>query len=491
MLASCLALMLALTANRVALAQTTTTPAASTPYLRTVRRYADTLLERGRDTYGPIKTHLILSALDRDTLAPLTTRPAAPGGIRESDRPGAADRPLAGANPQLDENLYRVLYTLSEIAGESRYADAADTSLAWFLKNTASPVTHLLPWGEHLAWDTLADEAVTGIREPVHEFARPWILWDRCFQLAPAPSRRFALALWEHQISDHSTGAFDRHAYFNKLDKRTGRDFPRHAGFYIRTWAAAYAHTQDATFLDAIETVVARYESKRHPRTGLINAWADEPNAWPTSELSLAIDCHAAAGRVPDPLASRLRQFAAREDETFLQLPHEPATKGFVYNVRRDSGQPESSRWPGHSSLWGAKYGAAPTGMIAMMCLERDHQTNHPAYRKLIVASADAYLRASPPPDHDLWPMTLGHAISTELAAYRITCEEKYLAHARQLADRSIELFWEDRALPRASSKTHHYEAITGADTLALALLELHAALHPGAHAIPRNTIDR
>ena len=33
-------------------------------------------------------------------------------------------------------------------------------------------------------------------------------------------------------------------------------DFPRHAGFFIRTWADAYAHTKNETFLEAIATVL-------------------------------------------------------------------------------------------------------------------------------------------------------------------------------------------------------------------------------------------
>src|SRR5688500_13452644 len=91
-------------------------------FLHVVRRYADTMVERGRDTYGPQKSGLLLSALDRTTLAPLNVRPAAPGGIRRGDRPGRAWTAMNGANPQLDQNLLRILYTLTEITGERRYA---------------------------------------------------------------------------------------------------------------------------------------------------------------------------------------------------------------------------------------------------------------------------------------------------------------------------------------------------------------------------------
>jgi hypothetical protein len=55
----------------------------------------------------------------------------------------------------------------------------------------------------------------------------------------------------------------------------------------------------------------------------------------------------------------------------------------------------------------------------------------------------------------------------------------------------AVEIFWQDKALPRASQHTGHYETITGCDSLALALLEIHAATHGLSDRIPANTIDR
>src|SRR5687767_13293423 len=158
---------------------------ATNDFLQVVRRYADTMIERGRDAYGPQKSGLILSALDRTTLAPLKVRPAAPGGIRRGDRPGRPWSAMTGANPQLDQNLLRVLYALGEITGDARYAGAADEELSWFFRNALSPRTHLLPWGEHLSWDVMLDQVTSGGDELMHEFARPWVLWDRSFALAP------------------------------------------------------------------------------------------------------------------------------------------------------------------------------------------------------------------------------------------------------------------------------------------------------------------
>ena len=55
----------------------------------------------------------------------------------------------------------------------------------------------------------------------------------------------------------------------------------------------------------------------------------------------------------------------------------------------------------------------------------------------------------------------------------------------------AVDLFWQDSPLPRASLRMGHYETITGCDSLALALLEFHAAANGLTNRIPSNTIDR
>ena len=58
-----------------------------------------------------------------------------------------------------------------------------------------------------------------------------------------------------------------------------------------------------------------------------------------------------------------------------------------------------------------------------------------------------------------------------------VCLQSGYLEQARKLADQAIQIFFEGGDLPRVSSrpktKAGHYEAITGADTLVLALAEL------------------
>jgi hypothetical protein len=196
---------------------------------------------------------------------------------------------------------------------------------------------------------------------------------------------------------------------------------------------------------------------------------------------------------LPQELADRLRGFADREDKLFLSLPHDPADKGFMTIVCRDTGKPDgTTRWgPTETVLWGSAYGRLTTARIAMMCIERYVQTNNTKYRDLVYEAADGYFKFSPPEDADIWPMDFGHVISLEMVAFRWTGKEKYLARARQLAKLAVETFWQDNPLPRASTKTDHYESVTAPDSLALALLEVYAMDHHLPVRIPANTIDR
>jgi hypothetical protein len=434
-------------------------------FLDVVRRYADAMIEHGRDTYGEKKSWLFLSALDRLNLKPLAVRPEPPGGIRRGDRAGLPWLELVGANPQTDQNLLRVLYTLTKITGVKLYSQAADHEIEWFFNNTQSPVTGLLPWGEHLSWHVMLDKPISSGTEYNHEFARPWVLWDKSFEMAPEASKQFALGLWNHQIANQKTGGFDRHAPYDRHGPVDGKDFARHGGFYIQTWAYAYKHTKDQTFLSAIETILSRFERKRRNKDGSMLATIGP------------LDVHTASLIVPEPLASRLHKFADAEDQLILE------------DLRKQHGQSDG-KWT-FKPTWQAGYSSGITAGWAMFGLARYQQVQKKEYKELVIKVADAYLDTLPDEEVDVWPMSFGHIISAQVAAYKFTKRDVYLEQACRFARMAVDMFWQDNPLPKASFKTGHYETITGADSLALALLEVHAATNNLKVYIPPNTIDR
>jgi len=82
--------------------------------------------------------------------------------------------------------------------------------------------------------------------------------------------------------------------------------------------------------------------------------------------------------------------------------------------------------------------------------------------------------------------------ISARSSRRRENARQKYYARAPKLGAISGQSFFAGNPLPRASLKSDHYESVTGADTLALALAELHlSVLHITAVRTPPNTIDR
>jgi hypothetical protein len=434
-LRQCLALLLGLAASSAGAAEIPKAAVPSSPYIGVVYRYADAMIERGRDTYGPQKTGLFLSALDRATMSPLTNRPVAPDGIRKSGRVSPEGGPLAGANPYHDGNLLRLLYMLSELSAKPRYREAADAELKWLLKNA----------GGLTAWDVIKDEPVVTFG---HESFRPWMLWDRCFDLAPEIGAKLI----------YSAGG-------------PGGESAREAGFHLRTLAVAQARTRDQQFARTIEGLLKSIE-------GSIGT----TNSSVADMLSLAIDCDGAAHRVSEPLALRLRALANRIDETFCAMPHDlEASGGFITDPMAGSAR---------SPLW--KPEKKTTAQLGMMCVSRYDNTANVSYRDLVHSAADAYLNSLPGENEDTWPSTFGQAISLELAAWRSTANARYLTRARALADFAMQRFFDAGPLPRASLESGHYETITGADTLALALAELHLqVLHITAVRCPPNTIDR
>lgn len=452
--------------------------------LKTVIAYTDALIEHGRDSYGSETSPLFATTLDRANLRlfPVQEIAALQAIPRESWGIRSTDRMLTGANPMHDENLYQVLYALTDITGNQRYAAEADNTLRWFFEHCQSPVTGLMAWGEHIGWDFYTETIIDSRMGTTHEFYRPWVLWDRSYAVAPEACTRFAKGVWEHQIGDPSSGNFSRHAKWDRHEPHTNSEYPRHGGFYIATWAKAFQQTRDPVFIDAIQTLLNYFERRRNPYSGAIPAESHERSQgkmmWPPSNLSLAIDLWDGAENVPEPLATAMRDSAAKTDRVFLALPHDldPGGRGFIRTAGTEQLDviSDSDAWRGYSRRWETGYGEQTDAVIANLCLLRYRQIHDDRYKQLIEASARRYLTDEPGTDFPLYPGTFGDVVWHLLGAYELTQDAQYLARAEFFARKAVSLFWPDASpLPRATNQHDHYEAVTRADTLAMALLQL------------------
>jgi len=457
-------------------------------YLQIVKAYADTLLAKGRDHYGKEHSPLFATTLDRRTLEifdeadlerlwQIRLKDWENWGVRNRDRM------MTGANPMHDQNLYQILYALTDITGDKRYAREADKTVKWFFEHCQSPTTGLMAWGEHMGWDFRTETLIKWKKGShhggsmqeynTHEFYRPWVLWERSFEVAPEACARFARGLWEHQIADHNTGNFSRHANYEMHQTFTNSEYPRHGGYYIATWAHAYSHTKDPIFAKAIETLVDYFDGRRSPRSDAFPAESAERSGgkalWTVSNLMYAICVWEGADYMPEKLGWKMRQSALRTDRAFFKLAHDlkRGGKGFVGNANVDTLEPNPRG--GYTSGWGH-------AGTANVCYYRYGQVKLGEYRKLVLGAAGLYLDGEPEIKSALHPGTLGSVIYLMLGAYELTGEKRYLERADHFAQRAVELFFDDSsALPKATSKHDHYEAVTGGDTLMMSLLKLWA----------------
>ena len=184
--------------------------------------------------------------------------------------------------------------------------------------------------------------------------------------------------LWDHQIAGKENGLYSRHDSYDKHNPGKGSEYPRHGGFYIATWAAAYEHTKDTVFLEAIEQLVDSFEDRRNKKTGALMAETQSPNLmWPQSSLSLAVDLWESAEKVPRALGNKMLSCAEKPDKVFLNIKHDlsPGGKGFMIHAitstlepgRLRLGKPDDSRRH-YSDIWATSYGNATDAQIAMQC---------------------------------------------------------------------------------------------------------------------------
>jgi poly(beta-D-mannuronate) lyase len=461
-------------------------------YLSVVKQYAELMMKDSRDNYGDERTPLFASVLNRKTLK---IDPA----LESVEIPGVRirDRSITGANLIHDIDLYQILYQITAITGEKKYANEADSALAYFLENSQSEATGLFCWGEHLYWDFLSEDCGYYPDYDFHEATR-WPFWDKAYQLAPEACWKFAISEWDNQINDQATGDFSRHARYSKRETFSGFDFPRYAGQMMERWADAYNRPENQNrsrkkeLLTAVEVLFNRMtENQKLSRSGLLIAGratqGDHINVvWLTSNLELARCLEEAAPVMPAELAKQMRAFALKQDRDFLNAPHklDSIGGGFAVTLHAETGRPRTrSMNKPYTSTWSSGYGYGTHAEVANICylrfkkLRDEHPDMAEQYRQLILKAAQQYLISSPDTSELLKPNEFSNAVELMLNGYDLTEEKKYLNRAAYFANQGIDLFLDDDCpLPKATNRNEHYESVTGGPSFMHQLLELHVA---------------
>jgi hypothetical protein len=462
-------------------------------FLSIAVNYADFMVQHGRDVYGREQSPLFASAINRSTMK-LDPGLAAIeiAGVRERDRS------LSGANVIHDTDLFRLLYSLSDLTGEGSYRTEALEALKFFFENGQSEVTGLMCWGEHLYWDFLNEDCGFAPDYDFHE-TKAWPFWEEAYRVAPEASWSFAIGEWDHQIHDKQSGDFSRHARWTCHETFSGFEFPRYAGQMMERWAYAYERPENIhqerrdELLVAIEVLFNRMkENMRLTESGYLPAGrssqGDHKNlVWLTSNLELA-RCLEMSAPIMDPMVTEeMRSFALKQDDDFLHAPHQldSADGGFAVTLHAQSGLPrERSMNKPYTTTWSSGYGYGTHAGTAIVCFQRykalkdRYPARAGAYQDLILKAAGKYLVSVPDESDLLKPAEFAAVVELMLLSFDLTGTQAFLDRALFFGRMGIGLFFEEgNPLPRASNRDSHYESITGGPDFIFQLLQVHQEL--------------
>ncbi|MCF7838304.1 MAG: hypothetical protein K9N49_06705, partial [Candidatus Marinimicrobia bacterium] len=422
-------------------------------------------------------------------------------GARKPHSPwaAAADRMPDAANVAHDERLYSLLYRLSEVTGEQKYAAAADEALRFFWLNCQDPNTGLMAWGEHLGWHLPGGTwMTTHDRRRNHELWTAWPHFERSYALGDdvtAAINRFAQGSWRYQVGDHERALWCRHCHVDSYPNtaRTGSEYPRLIGQMGSHWARAYAHSTDEEFraemLRALDSMISNSLARRTPH-GAVTAGTSERNRqfiWVAQNVRAAAMLHENVLPVVEgELREKVQEFIRSQRDFVLAALDHPLTpdRGFIGHANAETLESDhhGGQASGDTGLW------TGTAGFALELLDFDQTADDPEVRALALAGAALYLADELPefPEERFLPLQMAQVIELMLRAYALTGDEHYLARAERFGHDAQALFFDGRSpLPtvlalnaygRQRRAERVYETVTGGDDLMYALLQLHLA---------------
>ena len=240
-------------------------------YLKAVRDFADTVVDKGRDTYGQEHTPLFVDGLHGVSLKPV---------IWKKDGQSWVLSNFASQQP-----LIRLLDGLSALTNDPAYRQTAVEATDYALKHLQSR-SGLLYWGGHLAWDLQTERAV-GQYAGIHEMKSHQPYYRFMWEVNPESTRKLMGAVWATHILDWSLLDYNRHANTEKpaepqWDHAFAADievpFPAKGSnlsfanvtpplIHSGTLLAALDKNEDA--LKWTRRLAYRWQQAKHPETGL------------------------------------------------------------------------------------------------------------------------------------------------------------------------------------------------------------------------------
>ena len=474
------------------------------PWRSYVTTCLDTLIERGTDRYGKVKTPMFMAILDVRTHASPQRPPLLDAAVRTEGRPDHGRRSPAGSNLWHDMATVRALYRVSEVTGAAKYAKAADAYIKAFLKRSVKP-NGMFAWGSHIYYNAFKDRpGGDGAGRGPHEILIKHPDWGALYRVDPAAVRKEIDGIWKWHVVDKKTGLHNRHD-----DGRKGCDFAFSGGSFAIAFAFLYSVTKEQHYLDKARLVANWHWKHRHRKTGLV---PDSPSA------GGRYDARHCFTTVPGPHASQLlRCYELTRDKEFLDraiayilaydrygwdakarsyhamlkldgTPVPPAARGSGYDRWQPTGYVDVWRTVMYSYEFPL---IAAQSAVYALALTADRQ-DRAELLKVALRWAEVIARECPPTTGRRWKKEIeealpnvkttggtyaenyGRAISFFAGLHHITKDAAHLQRASALAGEAVDKLYVN-GIFRGHPAKDYYQANDGVGFLLHALMQLDA----------------
>ncbi len=420
-------------------------------YFRAVVSHLDAMLQHGRGVTPDGPTPLFAGVVDVSGRRPINGLMIPPPGIRTSDYN------WAGNNLMHDIPMLEAMLHVGRLTDADRYAAAIDEMLAFYGERCPHPATGMFPWGEHAQWGfedqrPLPCQFGPGLRGfteldyMIHDHLRhaPAWFWQIMWKQAPQAVVNFAHGLDGH-IVDAATFEHNRHGKMatgwwhdpQNPTRGQGKDFARHAGFFIFDALFAYSKSGDNTLLDWAKRKLQWHMDRRLPN-GLVSGCARskvENQEGQHDSLMLLVWEAARLLDEDDPGAA---YFLESADE--LVEAKRNHCEGRPLPEPDVEGDP-ARRWVlGYFRKPGSGLGL--TGGSNAELIARRFGIDW--YRRSTIAAADwsAEHLPEPPAGVPLLPRAYFRFLDVATSAYSLSGEDKYLREAQRIADYAMRDFY-------------------------------------------------
>ena len=176
-------------------------------FLKAATHFADTAIQYGRDRYSGKNMPLFADCLDTEHLkAPRS---------KTSYKSGTEPKPTVWCFFQNQQNLMRLLASLSQYTGNEKYVHAAGEAAEYMFNNYWYPQSGVLHWGGHGYVDLVTSNKY-GMKGVVHEIEDVYPYWELLRSVDTDKCEMLMKGIWEVNIKDWDALHYNRHGDFKK-----------------------------------------------------------------------------------------------------------------------------------------------------------------------------------------------------------------------------------------------------------------------------------